>query len=63
MNAGLVTLPEAESAYLWTVLLEHVLCKPCLHREGRDALIELANAGELEVPAPWAVRPDLGRWP
>jgi hypothetical protein len=32
-------------------------------RRAQTARIELAIAGRLDVPAPWTVRPEPGRWP
>lgn len=64
-------IPDDAAAYLRGVMDEHVpgkggWCKCCGKAgctRGREAAIGLAIAGRLEVPAPWMVRPDSGRWP
>lgn len=71
MTIGLVQLSDEAAEYLVGVMLAHVpgkagWCSCCgaagCTRAG-EARIELAIAGRLEIPAPWAVRPDAGRWP
>lgn len=71
MTAAIVPLTDEAAEYLLGVLNDHVpneygWCKCCgRQRCGRRwaAAVELAIAGRLEIPPPWAVRPDLGRWP
>jgi hypothetical protein len=65
---GLVQLSDEAKAYLWTVYAGHVpaLCGWCRAggcAERRRVAVELAMGGELDVPAPWTVRPEPGRWP
>lgn len=67
MSAGFVEITDEAKAYLWTV----AAAAEATARERRDAYVELAMAGELDwdplrdrdMPAPWTVRPEAGRWP
>ncbi len=71
MTQGWVQISDEAAAYLLGVLAEHQpgrhgWCRCCGQREcaaGRDAAVELAIAGRLELTPAWAVRPDLGSWP
>ncbi len=67
----LLPVDDDVAEYLRSVMDEHQpgrhgWCRCCGLmgcRRGRDAAVELAIAGRLEIPAPWTVRPEPGRWP
>ncbi len=63
-------ISDKAAAYLEKLVDEHqpdkrgwCRCGTVACRRGQTARIELAIAGRLEVPAPWTVRPEPGRWP
>lgn len=68
---GFVQISDDAAEYLRQLVDEHQpgrygWCRCCglaACTRAREARIELAVAGRLDMPAPWTVRPEPERWP
>ncbi len=70
MSSWAAQISDEAAEYLAGLMISHQLgkggwcrCGAARCTRAQTARIELAVAGRLEVPAPWTVRPEPGRWP
>lgn len=71
MTGWAAQISDDAAEYLRSLMDEHTpgkggWCRCCGAAgctRAHEARIELAIAGRLDVPPPWTVRPEPGRWP